>query len=241
MHATDTDAANGASAGQLRSLHTNGASATAPDREWLFPGSDELFRKIYTGSGTGSSEALAVCSAIVGEGKSTVALGLSATIAQDFPDQRVLLVETDLQRPTLAEDFGIEPSPGLVDCLLEDRPVQTAYHTTFLENFHVVPVGVPTAKSGRLLRSGRMAAALAAMRQSHGIVILDVPAVLANSDSVLVADLVDGVIFVVRAGVTPAHLTARAIEQIDERKLRGVVLNEVQSAVPGWLRRVFGL
>src|SRR5258708_6314428 len=78
-------------------------------REWLFPEGDELFRGIYTRAGTGfASEVLAVCSAVVGEGKTTMGVGLAVAIAQDFPDRRVLLVETDVLRPVLAEDFGID-------------------------------------------------------------------------------------------------------------------------------------
>src|SRR6188508_3126789 len=80
----------GPSSGQLSEM------ADAP-REWLFPQGDELFRGIYTRAGTGfAAEVLAVCSAVAGEGKTTVGLGLAVTIAQDFPERRVLLVETDL-------------------------------------------------------------------------------------------------------------------------------------------------
>src|SRR5260370_754772 len=100
------------SGGQLANL------SDAPG-EWLFPSGDELFRGIYTRAGTGfAAEVLAVCSALAGEGKTTVGVGLAVTIAQDFPDRRVLLVETDLRRPVLAEDFGIDSSPGLLDCLV---------------------------------------------------------------------------------------------------------------------------
>src|SRR5262245_7480532 len=62
-------------------------------RDWLFPGVDELFRGIYTRAGLGyTAEVVAVCSAIGGEGKSTVSVGLGVTLAQDFPDSRILIV-----------------------------------------------------------------------------------------------------------------------------------------------------
>src|SRR5690349_9406791 len=89
----------------------------------VFPETEELFRGISTRAATGfAAEVVAVCSAIAGEGKTTVGIGLAVAIAQDFPDRRVLLVETDLERPVLADDFGTEPSPGLVDCLVDDQP-----------------------------------------------------------------------------------------------------------------------
>src|SRR5437016_5675467 len=103
--------------------------AAGPYREWALPGADELLRSIYTRAGAGGSEVLAVCSAIPGEGRTTITLGLASTIAQDFPERRVLAVETDLQHPALAEDFDVAPSPGLIDCLLEGQSVQVAYRS----------------------------------------------------------------------------------------------------------------
>jgi Mrp family chromosome partitioning ATPase len=85
-----------------------------------------------------------------------------------------------------------------------------------------------------------MAAFIDALRQTYDLVILDAPALLVNSDSVMLSDLADGTIVVVRAGVTPAPAIAKALEQIDEAKVRGVVLNGSHSAVPGWLRRLCG-
>ncbi len=218
------------------------ASRGEETREWVFPEADEVFRSIYTRAGTGfAAEVLAVCSAIAGEGKTSVAVGLAVTMAQDFPDRRVLLVETDLQRPVLAEDFGIPMSPGLVDCFVNEEPLLSVCRPTFLDNLHIVPAGAPGNLPGRPLRSTRMAAIVDAMRQNYEVVILDLPAILSNSDAILLTDLADGVICVVRSGVTPMALVNRAIEQVEPSKLRGVVLNGTGSAVPAWLRRLAGL
>jgi protein-tyrosine kinase len=211
-------------------------------REWIFPGADEIFRGIYTRAGTGfTSEVLAVCSAIAGEGKTTVAVGLATTIAQDFPERSVLLVETDFQRATLAEDFGIEAVPGLIDCIISAEPWQSACRPTYLENLHVVPVGGTQPFAGRPLRSSRIAAIVDAMRQSYDLIVMDLPPIMLNTDAVLLSDLADGAICVVRAGVTPMPLVNKALEHLEDGKLRGVVLNGSQSAVPGWLTRLVGL
>jgi polysaccharide biosynthesis transport protein len=216
--------------------------ADQPQRDWLFNGADELFRGLYTRAGIGfASEVLMVSSALAGEGKSTVSLGLALTVAQDYPERRVVLVETDVDRPSLAHDFGVEPTPGLVDCVLGDAPIELAFRPSYLDNLHLVPVGGPHRGPGRALRSSRMAALIDALRQSYDLVVLDAPALLVNSDSVMLSDLSDGAILVVRAGVTPAPTVARAIEQIDESKLRGIVLNGSQSSIPGWLRRLGGI
>jgi capsular exopolysaccharide synthesis family protein len=211
-------------------------------RDWLFSGADELFRNLYTRAGIGfTSEVLAVSSAIAGEGKTTVSLGLAVTVAQDYPERRVLLVETDFQRPTLADDFGVEPTPGLVDCILGDEPLELAFRASFLDNLHLLPVGGPAPGPGRALRSTRMATIMDSLRQSYDLVVIDAPSLLVNSDSVMLMDLADGAVLVVRSGVTPAAMVGKAIEQIDETKLRGVVLNGSRSAIPGWLRRLGGM
>ena len=216
--------------------------ADEPPREWLFTGADELFRGLYTRAGIGfASEVLMVSSALAGEGKTTVSLGLALTVAQDYPERRVVLVETDATRPTLANDFAVEPTPGLVDCILGDQPMELAFRPSFLDNLHLIPVGGPVRGPGRALRSSRMAALVDALRQSYDLVVLDAPALLVNSDSVMLSDLADGAILVVRAGVTPQQSVNKAIEQIDESKLRGIVLNGSKSAIPGWLRRLGGM
>lgn len=225
-------------AGSLAQVERGGALTSARANAWIPPAGDELFRAIYTRADTGGSEVLAVTSAIAGEGKSTVSVGLAVTIAQDFPERRVLLVETDLQHPTLARDFEIDPNPGLVDLLLADEPVEPAYRPTLLANLQVLPSGGPLAGSGRLLRSRAMTEVVAAMRATHDLVILDLTSILADSDALTVADLADGVIVVVRAGVTPISLVNKAIKLLDDGKLLGAVLNGTRSSIPGWLRRL---
>jgi capsular exopolysaccharide synthesis family protein len=218
------------------------AASKQASQSWLLPGADEVFRGIYTRAGMGfTPEVMAVCSAIVGEGRTSLSVGLAVAIAQDFPDRRVLLVETDHQRPVLAEDFGVEATPGLIECLVSHEPVQNAIRPTSLENLHIVPVGGEAPSIGRPLRSSHMAGIIDIMRQSYDLVILDLPPILANSDAVLLTDLADGAIYVVRSGVTPAAMMNKALEQIDDSKLRGIVLNGTRSAVPGWLQRLAGL
>lgn len=227
-----------ASAGSLTRVGPGTALAHPTPRDWVVPAADEVFRGIYTRAGTGPSEVLAITSAISGEGKSTVSLGLAVTVAQDFPDRRVLLVETDLQNPSLARDFELDPSPGLIDYLVDDEPLEHLYRSTAIGNLHIMPSGGPVTNPGRMLRSNLMALAVTSMRDSYDLVILDLSSILVNSDALLVADLADGVIVIVRAGVTPMSLVNKAVKLLDEHKLLGVVLNGARSSVPNWLRRL---
>jgi capsular exopolysaccharide synthesis family protein len=226
----------------LRGLQRFDATGQEQQRDWLFAGADELFRNLYTRAGIGfTSEVLAVSSAIAGEGKTTVSLGLAVTVAQDYPERRICLVETDFQNPTLANDFGVESTPGLIDCILGDEPLELAFRTSFLDNLHLLPVGGPAPGPGRALRSSRMAAIVDTLRQSYDLVLIDAPSILVNSDSVMLMDIADGALLVVRSGLTPQPIVNKAIEQIDETKLRGIVLNGSHSAIPGWLRRLCGM
>jgi receptor protein-tyrosine kinase len=217
------------------------ASLTTSDAA-PYPELDEVFRGIYTRAAIGfTDEVLAVCSAVAGEGKTSLAVGMAVTLAQDFPERRVLLVEMDVQRPALADDFGVEAGPGIIDCLVQGEPLLACCRPTFLENLHIVPAGQSASVPGRPFRSSGVAAVVDAMRQSYETVILDLPPILTNSDAVLLTDLADGVICVIRAGITPISMVNRAVEQLDQSKLRGVVLNGSASAIPGWLRRIAGL
>lgn len=238
---TDQAAASPSAALRQRGPGTATRALAEADRSWLFSGADDLFRNLYTRGGIGAApEIIAVCSALAGEGKTTVALGLAATLAQDFPSRRIVLVETDFQRPVLAEDFQVEATPGLVEHVLDDEPLEFALRETFLENLHLMPVGGPLTRGGRVLRSTRLATALETLRQNYDVVLLDLPAVVVNSDAVVLADLADGILVVVRAGATPIPVVTKALAQLDEAKVRGVVLNASDSAVPGWLRRLCG-
>ena len=213
---------------------------TESPRQWLLPGADEWFRGIYTRAGVAASEVLVICSAISGEGKTTVGVGLAVTLATDFPDRRVLVVEADLERQVLAQDFALEPGPGLVGCLVRGESPQAGCRPTALPNLDILPAGASVDYPGRVLRSSRLPTLLDSLRASYDIVLVDTPALLANSDAQLLTDLGDGVVVVVRAGVTPTHLVTRALEQVDGTRLRGVVLNATRSSMPRWMRRLSG-
>jgi capsular exopolysaccharide synthesis family protein len=213
----------------------------AERREWLVPGADELFRSLYTGFEVNSGASFAVCSAISGEGKTTISVGLALTIAQDLPDRRVVIVETDLWKPVLASDFGIEATPGLVDCLLDRAPIPATLRPTSLDNLSLLVAGNGAASAQRLLRSARMPQIIEELRRSHDVVILDTPATLAHSEVALLARMVDEVIVVVRTGVTPERSLASALARLHGSTVRGIVINDARSSVPAAIRRLIRL
>jgi capsular exopolysaccharide synthesis family protein len=210
-------------------------------RSWLIPGAEELFRSLYTGFEVMSGTSFAVCSAVSGEGKTTISLGLAVAIAQDLPDRRVVVVETDLWRPVLAKDFGIDASPGLVDSLLDRAPTAGTLRGTSLDNLSLVVAGGPVPGAQRLLRSARMPQIVEELRRTHDVVILDTPAALAHSEVALLARMVDDVVFVVRNGVTPARDLTSALARLQGSRLRGIVVNDARSSVPRGIRQLIRL
>lgn len=231
----------------LEVLRPRGAIADlrtrSPDqrRNWIVPGAEELFRSLYTGFDVTTGTSFAVCSAVQGDGKTTLSLGLALAIAQDLPDRRVAVVETDLWRPVLAKDFGLDPTPGLVDCVLDRAPVQAILRPTSLDNLSLVVAGAPAPAAQRLLRSARMPQVIAELRRTHDVLIVDTPAVLAHSEVALLARMVDDVVFVVRTGVTPARDLASALSRIQGARVRGIVVNDARSAVPAAIRQLVRL
>jgi len=212
----------------------------ADGRGWIVPGAEELFRSLYTGFELAAGASIAICSAVSGEGKTTISLGLASAIAHDLADRRVVVVETDLWRPVLAADFGIDPSPGLVDCLLDRQPLSTALRTTALDNLSLLVAGGPVASPQRLLRSARMPELVATLRRTHDVVILDTPAALAHSEVGLLSRMVEEVVVVVRTGITPQADLAKALARLPDT-IRGIIVNDARSSVPTGIRQLMRL
>lgn len=203
----------------------------------------ESFREIYTAALSESGDAqpvtIGVTSAIRGEGRTTTALGLALTIARDL-DVHVLLVELDLERPALARELQIPATPGLVDVLVDgDTFIGAAVRHLENGGIDLLPVGSQPRAPSRLLRSATLRSLLEAMRDSYQVVILDLPPTLGNSDIVPLSSLTDGLLLVVRAGVTPARLVERATTRFPDDKVRGVILTGQYSKIPRWMRRLF--
>lgn len=218
-----------------------GPDQTAGARGWPIAGAEELFRFLYSSLETGTDTSVAVCSATTGEGKTTLSLGLAIAIAQDLPDRRVIVIETDLWRPVLASDFGMPASPGLVDCLLDRQPVASAIRATSLDNLSLLPAGTVMGSPQRLLRSRRMPEIVEAVRRTYDVVILDTPAILAHSEVALLTKMVEEVVFVVRVGVTQSRDVGTALGRLQGSNLRGTVLNDTRSSIPAPIRRLVRL
>ena len=165
-----------------------------------------------------------VTSVLPQEGKSFVTANLGVVLAQGV-DQHSLLVDCDLRLPTLAGLFGIFYNRGLADYLKNKTDIATLICKTSMDKLSVLASGVPPVNPAELLGSDRMNELVCELstRYPDRFVIFDSPPLKVASESMVLAQAVDGVILVVRQGISSRLLIREAIESIGREKIIGVV------------------
>jgi capsular exopolysaccharide synthesis family protein len=160
-----------------------------------------------------------------GDGKSLTAANLALTMAQEF-QQRVLLLDADLRRPSIHHLFGISDAPGLSDVLMGGASLDDALVSIADHRLTVLPSGPVPTHPAELLGSSTMRRVLDTLRTRFDRVILDMPPATPLADVSVASALADGVLMIVRAGATPKPAIERALSGLDMRKVLGLVLND---------------
>ena len=179
---------------------------------------------------------LGVKSALVGEGKTTVALHLAMTIARDTY-KRVCLIDLSLGKGDLAARLGVpQRGEGVVPVLEDDSHVVPTLQLAGLDNLVIIPSGKVPSNAPRLVRSPRVAQLILSARSAFDVVIIDMPAA-ATDHALPLTRHMDGLLMVARAGVTPRDVVNQALDALGRDKIIGVTLNRIQNAGPTWLRK----
>ena len=229
-----------------RSLRTRDSVATSATEIWPDLGRSDLtdtIRRIctlcgWTRTSAGTGRTLAIASAHEREGKRALARAIAIAMAHDHSGD-VLLLECDLLRTSLEEDFQADPGPGLTELLTGDADLESALRPTLLPNLRLLPAGTAIGPTpSRLLRSPAMSHLLDEVRERLAFIVLDLPAVLRSSDAAVLAQLTDGVVLVARTGSTEQRAVLQALDLLSGSTLHGVVLNRSRSRVPGFVRRM---
>lgn len=160
-----------------------------------------------------------------GDGKSLTAANLAVTMAQEF-NRRVVLVDADLREPSAHALLGLPPTPGLADVLTGSATLDEAIVELPDFNLAVLPAGLTPERPAELLGSVAMRRLLDALRSRFDRVLLDMPPVVPLADVGVLGPQVDGVLLVVRAGVTKTPEIERALAVFDPSRLVGLVLND---------------
>ena len=168
-----------------------------------------------------------------GEGKSTISSNLAMTIAQ-FPKKRVLLVDADMRRPRIHEIFGLKLESGLRECLESGIDPMKVVQDTRLPNLQILTAGTPSPTPGQLFESEALEEVVKKVTFYYDVVLFDSAPVLAVSDTLFLCSVIDEVLLVVLAGVTPREVVTRANNVLLDSNARigGVILNNASQALP---------
>jgi capsular exopolysaccharide synthesis family protein len=169
-----------------------------------------------------------------GDGKTTTSANLALTMAQDF-SHTVVLVEADMRRPTLGSLCGLSSERGLVDVLIGAAALDDVVVQLPEQHLALLPAGQSTSRSTELLGSSMMTRLIETLRNRFDRIVVDSPPVTL-ADTHVLARLADGVLIVVRAGVTSRLALEQALEGVERERIAGLVLNDIdlsRGAYPG--------
>lgn len=168
-----------------------------------------------------------VTSSLPGEGKSTTAINLAITLAD--AGTRVVLVDSDLRRPSVSKYLGLEGSVGLTTVLIGRVPLEAAVQPWGETNLFVLPSGEVPPNPSELLGTAQMERLVAKLDQTFDVVVIDSAPLLPVTDSAVLAKLTGGTVLVIRAGEIHNAQVQEAIRVLSTVgvSLHGVVLNGV--------------
>ena len=165
-----------------------------------------------------------VTSSLSGEGKTFVANNLAHALARQ-QNCRVLLIDADLRRPDLHQGFGAPNSPGLSEYLKGEAQEMGVIQRGLPEYLCFIAGGSKPQNPAELIANGRLKSLLQTIGPVFDWVILDSPPTLPVSDALMLAELCDGVLTVIRAAQTGFDSAQKSCQQLREKNLLGVALN----------------
>lgn len=170
---------------------------------------------------------LTVVSGGAGEGKSTTIFNLATVFAQN--GQRVLIVDSDLRRPSLHKLLKVSNSIGLTNYLLKQNSLEEVIQTTTLPTLHFLPSGKLPSSSLGILNSVAMKDFIAEVKRRYDFIFFDSPPIMGVSDASILASEVDLSLLVIQYRKYPQAMTLRAKQMVEKvgGTLLGVVLNNI--------------
>ncbi len=181
-------------------------------------------------NGISRSNLILICSSLPGEGKTFISINLALSIANEL-DKSVLLIDADVEKPSISKQFGIKPSTGLIEYLENDKiTFSDIMLKTDLPNVNIIPAGKRHKYSTELLSSQRMYlfAEEISRRYSDRIVIFDSPPLLVATQAQVLAELVGQVVLVIGAEETPQTVVNDAIAKLANCDVVMTLLNKTK-------------
>jgi len=176
-----------------------------------------------------------VTSALPQEGKTTTSINLAIVLAQK--GTRVLLIDSDLRRPSIHKTLGMGPRSGLSDVLTGNIELEQAIiRSTILPNLFLLPAGTPPPNPAELLASSKTKDVLAQLGKEYDHIVIDTPPTLSVTDAVVLSTVADRVVLVIRSGQTTKQALRRARDLLLQVNARvcGVLMNAVDLNSPDY-------
>lgn len=186
----------------------------------------------------------AVSSAMAGEGKSISSVNLACSLAQ--MNKRILLIDCDMRRPTLADKLTLSKYPGLSELLTGIIGLESVLQVSKINGkegaFDVITAGTRPPNPVELINSEKMNTSLSVLRERYDYIILDMPPIGDVSDALISAKLADGVLLVVRQDYGSKVTLHEAIQQFEfvNAKILGVLFNCVSDRVTRYTNKKYG-
>jgi len=168
------------------------------------------------------------------EGKTTTAANLAITMAE--AGGRVLIVDTDLRRPRLHKSFGVPNQVGVSTVIVGETTLEEAIKRSEVPNLDVLTCGPVPPNPAELLHTAKFAKMLDSLKERYDRIILDSPPTSAVTDPVVLGNIADGVILVVKGGRTTRDAASHAQRQLGSANARllGVIVNEIDFSNPAY-------
>ena len=173
---------------------------------------------------------IGITSSVQNEGKSSTACNTAYALAES--GSKVLLLEADLRRPSVATKLGLARTPGLTNLLISKGDYKEAIqHNDKAPALDIITSGDIPPNPSELLGSGRMSRLMEQLKTQYDYIVVDLPPVTVVSDAVTVSKLLDGVVMVVRSVVSDKNLLAEALRQLKlvNARILGFVYRDTES------------
>lgn len=171
---------------------------------------------------------IAVTSSLSGEGKSTVAFNLAVSMGQMG---KTLLIDADMRRPSMAKTLGMNPTTeGLSNLVAEGHELKkSCIYSLRTAGISVIPAGQVVPNPLELLSSQKFRVLLQKLGKVFDTIIIDTPPLAAVSDALVLGQLSDAVVYVVKADATPINTIKNGLKRLRtvDAHVAGVVLNQV--------------
>lgn len=168
-----------------------------------------------------------VTSSVASEGKSTTISNLACTLADD--DNKVLVIDCDLRKPTIHKKFSIRNNRGLTDILVTKEDY-TDYKQKIYDRLDIITSGRIPSNPSEILGSNSMKQLLQIVENDYDYILIDSAPISAVTDSLIISSYVDGVIIVIEAGKTPIEIVKNSVEKLRNvsANIIGTILNNVE-------------